>query len=153
MWNFLINYKIHISLAVITILIWIFLAETKALARWYLCSNIVNRKSETIWMHPLENRAPQVTEWSRSHLPVQQTQETQVAPGSGGAHGAGNANTSQYSCLGNSMGREAWPVHGVTKSWTWLSDWTHTHTHTHWQTAKQIKIHSYEDICFHFVMS
>ena len=29
-----------------------------------------------------------------------------------------------YSCLENSMNRGAWwaPVHGVTKSWTWLSD-------------------------------
>ena len=32
------------------------------------------------------------------------------------------------SCLENSMDRGAWQatVHdGVTKSWTWLSDWTH----------------------------
>ena len=35
----------------------------------------------------------------------------------------------QSTCLENSMDREAWQatVHGVTKSWTWLSDW-HTHT-------------------------
>ena len=34
--------------------------------------------------------------------------------------------------LGNPINRGAWQatVHGVGKSWTWLSDWTHTHTHT-----------------------
>ena len=42
----------------------------------------------------------------------------------------------QYSCLENSMDREAWQttIHGVAMSWTWLSDWVcmrvHTHTHT-----------------------
>ena len=46
--------------------------------------------------------------------------------------GGGNANPLQNSCLENPMDRGAWwdTVHGVTKSWTWLSDWTHTHTHT-----------------------
>ena len=35
----------------------------------------------------------------------------------------GNGNPLQYSCLENSMGREAWPatVHEVAKSQTWLS--------------------------------
>jgi len=35
----------------------------------------------------------------------------------------GNGNPLQYSCLENSMDRSAWwpTVHGVTKSWTWLS--------------------------------
>ena len=41
--------------------------------------------------------------------------------------GVGNGNPLQYSCPENCncMGREAWraTVHGVTKSWTWLSDW------------------------------
>ena len=44
-----------------------------------------------------------------------------------------NGNQLQYSCLDNSMEREAWwaTVHGVAKSWTWLSRWaTHTHAHT-----------------------
>ena len=37
----------------------------------------------------------------------------------------GHSNPLQYSCLENPMGREAWwaTVHGVTKSWTQLSDW------------------------------
>ena len=39
--------------------------------------------------------------------------------------GEGNSNTLQYSCLENPMDRGAWraTVHGVTKNWTWLSDW------------------------------
>ena len=46
-------------------------------------------------------------------------------PGSGRSPGEGNGNPLQYSCLENSMDREAWwvPVHGVTKSLTWLSNW------------------------------
>ena len=38
--------------------------------------------------------------------------------------GEGNGNPLQHSCLENSMDRGAWwaTVHGVTKSWTWLSD-------------------------------
>ena len=43
--------------------------------------------------------------------------------GSGRSPGRGHINPLQYSCLGNPMGRRAWraTVHGVTKSWTWLS--------------------------------
>ena len=46
--------------------------------------------------------------------------------GSGRSPGERNGNPPQYSCLGNSMDRGAWlaTVHGITKSWTWLSDWT-----------------------------
>ena len=49
-------------------------------------------------------------------------------PGSGSSPGVGNGNPLQYPCLENSMDRGAWgaTVHGVTKSWTWLSDY-HTH--------------------------
>ena len=45
-------------------------------------------------------------------------------PGLGRSPGEGNGNPLQYSCLKNSMDRGAWraTVHGVTKSWTWLSD-------------------------------
>jgi len=44
---------------------------------------------------------------------------------SGKSPGEGNGNPLQYSCLENSMDRGAWraAVHGVTKSWTWLSNW------------------------------
>ena len=47
-------------------------------------------------------------------------------PGLGRSPGEGNDNPLQYSCLENPMDRGAWRaiVHGVTKSWTWLSDFT-----------------------------
>ena len=47
-------------------------------------------------------------------------------PGSGISPGRGNGNPLQYSCLENSMDREAWQalVHWVAKSRTRLSDFT-----------------------------
>ena len=47
-------------------------------------------------------------------------------PGLGRFPGEGNGNPLQCSCLENPMDGEAWwaTVHGVTKSWTWLSDFT-----------------------------
>ena len=44
-------------------------------------------------------------------------------PGSGRRPGEGHSNPLQYSCLGNSMDREAWwaAVHEVAKSQTQLS--------------------------------
>ena len=45
-------------------------------------------------------------------------------PGSGRSLGEENGYSLQYPCLKNSMDRGAWwaTVHGVTKSWTQLSD-------------------------------
>ena len=47
-------------------------------------------------------------------------------PGPGRSPGEGNGNTLQYSCLENPMDGGTWQatVHGVTKSQTWLSDFT-----------------------------
>ena len=47
-----------------------------------------------------------------------------LIPGSRGSPGEGNGYLLQYSCLENSMDREAWwaIVHGGAKSWTQLSD-------------------------------
>ena len=45
----------------------------------------------------------------------------------------GSGTLLQYSCLGNPMDGGAWwaAVHGVAKSWTWLSDFPFTfHSHT-----------------------
>ena len=48
-------------------------------------------------------------------------------PGLGRYPGAGNGNPLQHPCLENSMDRGAWraTVHGVAKTWTWLSDRAH----------------------------
>ena len=45
-------------------------------------------------------------------------------PGLERSPGGGNGNPLQNSCLGNPMDRRAWwaAVHGVEKSWTWLSE-------------------------------
>ena len=45
-------------------------------------------------------------------------------PGFGRSPGGGHDKSLQHSCLENSMDRGAWwaTVHGVAKSWTWLSD-------------------------------
>ena len=55
-----------------------------------------------------------------------------LIPGSGRSPGEGNGNRLQYSCLENPMDREAWQaiVHGVAKSRTRLSDFTHSLTHS-----------------------
>ena len=49
---------------------------------------------------------------------------TGLIPGSGRSPGEGNGYPLQYSCLENPLDRGAWQatVHGVTKSWTQLSD-------------------------------
>ena len=54
-----------------------------------------------------------------------------LIPGLGRSPGEGNGNPLQYSCLENPMDRGAWwaTVHGVAKSRTQLSDFTHSLTH------------------------
>ena len=58
------------------------------------------------------------------------TGDASLIPGSGRCSGGRNGNPAQYSCLGNSMAREAWQaaVRGVTKSWIPLNGRTHKHT-------------------------
>ena len=55
---------------------------------------------------------------------VGDTEDMGLIPGLGRSPGVGNGNPLQYSCLENTMGREARraAVHGVTKSQTRLSD-------------------------------
>ena len=50
--------------------------------------------------------------------------DVSLTPGLGRSPGVGNGNPLKYSCLGKPVGREARQarVHGVSKSWTPLSD-------------------------------
>ena len=61
------------------------------------------------------------------------TREVGSIPRLGRSAGEGSGNPLQYSCLENPMDRRAWwaTVHGITKSWTQLSECVHTHTHIH----------------------
>ena len=56
-----------------------------------------------------------------------------LIPGLGRSPRGGNGNPLQYSYLENPMDSGVWQaiVHGVTKSWTQLSDYAHVYTHTH----------------------
>ena len=51
-----------------------------------------------------------------------------LIPGLGRSPGEGNGNPLQFSCLENLMDGGAWwaTIHGVSKSWTRLSDFTFT---------------------------
>ena len=62
--------------------------------------------------------------------------------GSANVIGEGNGTPLQYSCLENPMDGGAWwaAVHGVARSWTWLSDFTFTfHVHA---LEKEMATHS-----------
>ena len=52
-----------------------------------------------------------------------------LIPGLGRFSGEENGNPLQYCCLENPMDRGAWwaAVHGVTQTWTRLSDLAHMH--------------------------
>ena len=54
-------------------------------------------------------------------------------------HGEGNGTPLQCSCLENPMDGGAWwpAVHGVAKSWTWLSNFTLLFTFMHWKRQWQ----------------
>ena len=68
-------------------------------------------------------------------LPVQETQETQVQSlGQEDSLQKEMATRSSNSCLENLLDRGAWwaTVHGIEKSWTWLSDWACTPQYLHW---------------------
>ena len=62
--------------------------------------------------------------WLSGRESACQWRKDRFDPWVGKIPGEGNGNPLQYSCLGNPMDREAWQttVHGVTKSWTRLSD-------------------------------
>ena len=63
------------------------------------------------------------------------------SPASGRSPRVGNGTRLQYSCLKNSMDREAWwaTVYGATKSWTYR-----VNTHTHIFKVMSVKFHEHE---------
>ena len=65
-----------------------------------------------------------------------------VIPGWKISPGVGNDYLLQSSCLGNPMysGALRDTVHVVTKSWTWLSNWSHTHKHTQLSVSPVVHI-------------
>ena len=61
------------------------------------------------------------------NLPAMQATQEMRVPSLGwkDSPAGGNGNLLQYSCLENPM-RDRWAtVHGIAKSWTWLSNWAH----------------------------
>ena len=84
----------------------------KSVSFWYLCRRHMT-KPPLLGLPSVKESACQVGEPSS-------------IPGLGRFPGKGNGKPLQYSCLGNPVDGGAWwtAVHGVTKIWTWLSDWT-----------------------------
>ena len=70
-------------------------------------------------------------------------------PGSGRSPGEGNGNPLQYSCLENPMDGGAWwaTVHGITKSRTWLSDFTFTFTFHFLQCLQHLLVFLFPTAC------
>ena len=76
-------------------------------------------------------------------LPACNARDQGLIPGLGRSPGEEKGNPFQCSCLKNPMDRGAWrtTVHGVPKSWTWLSN--ELHTRGEW-VAKNSKANPYQ---------
>ena len=69
----------------------------------------------------------------------------------------GHGNQLRYSCLGNPIDRGAWwaTVHGVTKSWTQLSDRACTHAEhlpqhmLEGQAEAQVEVSKADELCLY----
>ena len=72
-----------------------------------------------------------ITRWLSGKEFACQAGDLGSIPGLWRSPGEGNDNPLQYSCLENSMDGGTWwaTVHGVAKSWTRLSDFTHSLSH------------------------
>ena len=76
---------------------------------------------EIVYVYLKDTWAFLVAQWQRICLP---SRRLMFSPWVGKIPWRRNGNPLQYSCLGNPMDRGVWQpmVHGVAKSWTWLSD-------------------------------
>ena len=72
----------------------------------------------------------ELPKWVSCKNPPASKRDQGSIPGLGRCPGGGNGYTLQYSSLENPVDRGAWwaTVHGVAKSWTWLSNWAHSHS-------------------------
>ena len=98
---------------------------------------VKDREASGVTAHGVTESQRWLSHWTRAiHITIflisqmvntpSAMQETPVqCLGQEDSPGEGNGNLLQYSCLENTMDRGAWwaIVHGVTKSWTWLSYW------------------------------
>ena len=78
------------------------------------------------------NSCTAVSHWFNKHyLSAGDKGDVHLITGLERSPGRGNGHPLHYSFLENPMDRGAWRpvVHGVTKSWTWLSNWVCMHTH------------------------
>ena len=83
--------------------------------------------------------------------PLPAMQETWVwSPGR--SPGEGNGNLLQYSCLENSMDGGTWwaTVHGVAKSWTWVSSFTSVHFTLHISLISRVTVYSLDILLSQF---
>ena len=100
-----------------------------------------NQKSE-YWNHDMNQNVKNFLSWAISTLVRCESVITLIYCWLECKLGEGNGTPLQYPCLENPMGRGAWwaAVHGVTKSQTWLSDFTFTfHFHA---LEKEMATHS-----------
>ena len=91
------------------------------LPRWLSGKRIHLKMQETLQMQGWEDPLEEGMDIHSKDL------NPSLIPGSGRSPGGGNGNPLQYSCLEkNPMNRGAWwaTLHGMAKSWTWLSDWS-----------------------------
>ena len=100
-----------------------------------------NQKSE-YWNHDMNQNVKNFLSWAISTLVRCESVIALIYCWLECKLGEGNGTPLQYPCLENPMGRGAWwaAVHGVTKSQTWLSDFTFTfHFHA---LEKEMATHS-----------
>ena len=84
--------------------------------------NLVAIKAKTYYSDII--RIHRLLRWLSGKVSSHSAGDAGSVPGLGRSPGEGSGNPLQYSCLENSMDRGSWQatVHGVTKSWTQLSD-------------------------------
>ena len=110
------NIGMHVSFQMINF-VWIYTQEWGCWVIWQLYSQFFKEPP----YHFLG-----LSWWFRGKASVHNAGDLGSISESGRSSGEGNGNPFQYSCLKNPMDREVWwaIVHGVTKSWIRLSDFT-----------------------------